>query len=425
MVSWGNLADRLEQWAASKYALFNQTFGRFGNKLPLAKHPENPVLEPGPTGAWDEGEAEPAKVLFGSDRRYWLYYYNHGAVGVNGSGLAYSDFDTPMCEWTKEADNPILEPGPSGAWDDEAALVQSVLVPSEGEWHMMYLGSDGEEWRAGHATSDDGIHWTKDDRNPVWDKYAIATVVNAGDKLIGYTHIGRNIVYLESSNWVDWEQKGVALRYSGTVGSESYNHVCQSCVHRARNGLYVMVYSAVEGVPGGGARRSISLALSNDGRKYVPYPGNPILTASLQGPTSKASGILMPSSFVDEKGRLNLIYHEDSTSGANLAVSSAKDVEGYFAGPNGWWNSSGIDAGDSTYGIPTLGYDSITIKFLSDTDGLLDVETQEPDLDWRTLLDDENISADTLKEINLGGLQRGIRLTFDTSATVTAFYRLQ
>jgi len=75
--------------------------------------------------------------------------------------------------------------------------------------------------------------------------------------------------------------------------------------------------------------------------------------------------------------------------------------------------------------VPTFGYDTITIKFLSDTAGNLDVETQEPDGDWQTLLSNQSISANTLKEITLSGLQRGIRLTFDTAATVSAWYELR
>jgi hypothetical protein len=93
--------------------------------------------------------------------------------------------------------NPILEPGPEGSFDAGALGSMSVLL-ADGIFHMYYetwgVRSDAE-WDAdeyeslqiGHATSRDGIRWTKDPGNPVlahggeadfdrtgvWDPYVI------------------------------------------------------------------------------------------------------------------------------------------------------------------------------------------------------------------------------------------------------------
>jgi hypothetical protein len=93
--------------------------------------------------------------------------------------------------------NPVLEPGPEGSFDAGALGSMSVLF-ADGLFHIYYETwgiRSGAEWDAdeyeslqiGHATSRNGIHWTKDPMNPVlakggeadfdrtgvWDPYVI------------------------------------------------------------------------------------------------------------------------------------------------------------------------------------------------------------------------------------------------------------
>ena len=61
--------------------------------------------------------------------------------------------------WTKHASNPVIEPGPEGAWDDEGVLTGGVIY-KDGTFHMWYTGWDGTNTRIGLATSSDGFSWT-------------------------------------------------------------------------------------------------------------------------------------------------------------------------------------------------------------------------------------------------------------------------
>jgi len=97
--------------------------------------------------------------------------------------------------------------------------------------------------------------------------------------------------------------------------------------------------------------------------------------------------------------------------------------EEYFVDPDGTdWNGKSIGAGDSTEAIDVFMYGRKTIYFLSDTAGTLSVEVQEPDGTWRTY-DTVSVSANDLLPYPVaeGSVQRRLRLSFDTAATVTAW----
>jgi len=71
-------------------------------------------------------------------------------------------------EW-KVLEDAIL-PGPSGSWDDLATWTGSV-IKHDGRWYMLYTGichaDRGLVQRIGLAVSEDLVHWSKHDSNPV------------------------------------------------------------------------------------------------------------------------------------------------------------------------------------------------------------------------------------------------------------------
>ena len=122
----------------------------------------NPVLESGPSGSWDEDTVYQPCVLF-DGTTYHMWFGGHSGP-TRQIGYATSP---DSINWTKNLGNPVLKPGLSGSWDDEFVDSPDVLF-IDGVYHMWYSGSDGTKTQSGHATSPDGINWTKDsDNNPV------------------------------------------------------------------------------------------------------------------------------------------------------------------------------------------------------------------------------------------------------------------
>ncbi|MFQ6608980.1 MAG: hypothetical protein ACE5EE_10695, partial [Fidelibacterota bacterium] len=105
-------------------------------------------------------------------------------------------------DWVKYTENPVLDVGPPGSWDDVEIWPTRVLL-LDSVYHMWYSGYSGTTIRIGHATSPDGISWTKDTLNPIltgdW-AYVISTPLEY--KMWYYS--GNNIRYATSLNGLEW-----------------------------------------------------------------------------------------------------------------------------------------------------------------------------------------------------------------------------
>ena len=79
-----------------------------------------------------------------------------------------------QAHWTKYERNPVLTVGDSGAWDSRAVAHSAVIYDGR-MYQIWYTASDGKQRGIGHATSPDGVNWTKDIANPVLDVGADGT----------------------------------------------------------------------------------------------------------------------------------------------------------------------------------------------------------------------------------------------------------
>jgi hypothetical protein len=139
--------------------------------------PTTPVLAIGGSGAWDDNTVADAKVIkVGAVYHMW-YNGNDVATVTNKIGHATS-FDG--ITWTKDPANPVLS-GSSG-WDSVENQSPGVFYdPATGIFHMWYVGDSGDESNEalGYAYSLDGTNWTKGANNPV--------LIKVGDEFIGDT----------------------------------------------------------------------------------------------------------------------------------------------------------------------------------------------------------------------------------------------
>ena len=112
------------------------------------KHPDNPVLNVGASGTWDDYSLYKPTILF-DDIEYQMWYT--GSNHIN-SRIGYATSADGIV-WEKYPDNPVLNVGASGTWDDISVSHSTVLFNGT-EYKMWYSGSDdGSTIKLGYATS--------------------------------------------------------------------------------------------------------------------------------------------------------------------------------------------------------------------------------------------------------------------------------
>ena len=139
--------------------LLSETVPMLNVNLNNYKWHDNPLLECGGKGSWDELGIERA-VIIRIGKEDWRMWY--GGFDINGAisiGLAVSKNGI---QWIKYPDNPVFEP--SEEWEGKHISPTSVVF-AKGSFYLYYWGpghlTPDRIKKIGLAVSQDGIHWTK------------------------------------------------------------------------------------------------------------------------------------------------------------------------------------------------------------------------------------------------------------------------
>jgi predicted GH43/DUF377 family glycosyl hydrolase len=168
---------------------------------------QEPVLSPGPSGAWDAVQVSGPDVKRTADG-YVMYYDAHGAGAQSASrigmatspdGIQWTKYNDPETNDAPFADSdPILIPG-EDAWEARRVIDPNAIETPDG-WVMIYLATTSSAkfgngaYSFGLASSADGIHWNKSAQNPVlstrnhpqWANTYLATLLHVNDTYFLY-----------------------------------------------------------------------------------------------------------------------------------------------------------------------------------------------------------------------------------------------
>jgi hypothetical protein len=228
------------------------------------------------------------------------------------TGLAFVfflfSFAASQTNWTRYPGNPILTPGPSGSW--EYSIQHASIVFDGNIYHMYYSGEStapSYDGAVGHATSPDGIVWTKDTlNNPVltkgsvgsWDSDYIFSPSVLYDGTIFHmwytaarpTNANIRIGYATSLDGVIWEKYNDPAT-TGTLYAESDpvlipgssgswdDRTVEVPAVILESGSYIMWYRGMDYA----FNEGIGRATSTDGINWTKEPPNPVLTPDPSG----------------------------------------------------------------------------------------------------------------------------------------------
>lgn len=192
--------------------------------------------------------------------------------------------------WAQYASNPVLSPEGT---EDNTAFASVFLDGST--YHMFYFYNNASDiYQIGHATSSDGITWTKDTaNNPIlaesgsgWDNYNVCVPVVWKEGSTWYMlYRGRyssdnaqKIGLATASNpGGPWTKYGSNPVLSGSlaweIGSSGQSSIDPWGIIKV-GGTYYLYYSTISPA---NYNRSVGVATSEDLHTWAKYAGNPIM----------------------------------------------------------------------------------------------------------------------------------------------------
>lgn len=220
---------------------------------------------------------------------YYIFYGANKGSGSPQYTIAQASSSTVTGPWSKYASNPVLLPGSATTWDDERVQYPCVIYEN-GTYKMWYAGFDGSKWEIGYATSTatgGAGSWSKSGSNPIFKVGATGTWDSAnvkmpwvlrvgttyhmwyvGDAAAGGTHIG----HATSTNGISWTRDlaDPVMRTDPSIGWEA-TRVEQPSVLML-NDRYLMLYTGVKS-----SNYEIGMAWSDDGVKWTRDIANPLI----------------------------------------------------------------------------------------------------------------------------------------------------
>jgi hypothetical protein len=123
------------------------------------------------------------------------------------------DFPRDLVAWVPDQTEPVFQGTATNTWDRKIRERGWILF-EDGAYHLWYTGYNDDRSPTkylGYATSPDGIHWTRDPRNPIFDALWVEDmcVVHQGDAYYMFAEGKDDIAHLlTSTDRVHWTDRG-------------------------------------------------------------------------------------------------------------------------------------------------------------------------------------------------------------------------
>lgn len=273
---------------------------------PLTRYAQNPLLTHGPSGSIDQLKLGPRAILREAPSAWKMWY--EAVPGGNKSFCAYATSRDGV-SWTRYAKNPVMSPSAAwegGANNASGETSPTSVLREHGVYLLWYHGYSGGKRQIGYATSLDGISWNKYAQNPVltpgasgaWDADSVCepNVVHVGATYyMYYSHCAGagGIGLATSTDGVSWSKyAGNPVIASGT-GWENQQVDWAGVYHDGK--LFHLWYLGRAAADTGGF--SLGHAFSSDGKTFTRSAANPVLAppkpaiASTDYSVNKGDGI--------------------------------------------------------------------------------------------------------------------------------------
>jgi hypothetical protein len=237
------------------------------------------------------------------------------------SNEASTEFPAELTHFTPYEAKPVFTGAGENHWD--AKIRERGWILRDGKlWHLWYTGYDGTRdgvKRLGHATSEDGLHWTRDRRNPLDAEHWIEDmmVVRHGDTFYMFAEgLGDRAHWFSSPDGLRWASQGpLDIRKTdgepitpGAYGTPTVWH---------EGGTWYLLYERSD--------LGIWLATSKDLKTWTNVQDEPVIKP---GPDDYDKQMIAPNQVIKYGDKYYCYYHGSGTPAppriwtTNLAVST-------------------------------------------------------------------------------------------------------
>jgi sucrose-6-phosphate hydrolase SacC (GH32 family) len=211
-----------------------------------------------------------------------------------------------LVRWKPIPENPVFSGTARDTWDRKIRERGYILPSDDGRYDLWYTGYAGDRpatMSLGHATSPDGIHWTRDPSNPVFaDSWVEDMCVVRWDGKYFMVAEGKNDVahLLESTDgrkWTDHGSLDIRKRDGTPIGPGPYG----TPTAWFENGTWYLYYERGD--------QGIWLAVSKDLKVWTNVQDVPVIA---MGPEPYDKAAVALNQIVKRDGLYYAFYHANS-----------------------------------------------------------------------------------------------------------------
>jgi len=243
------------------------------------------------------------------------------AVGI---GAARAD-DAPwrLVDWKPVVDGPVFEATGKDTWDNKIRERGFILIDDQGTYNLWYTGYNfdrAQTMSLGRATSSDGLHWTRDSANPIFDKLWTEDVCVVRHNGIyhmfaeGKGDIAHRLTSSDGVHWTDHGPLDVRLTNGEPIPPGPYG----TPTAWFEDGLWRLFYERRDA--------GVWYATSRDMKVWTNVRDEPVLSP---GPEPYDKTMIAANQVVRRDGYYYTFYHALAEPGSrvwNTCVARSKDL---------------------------------------------------------------------------------------------------
>ncbi len=226
-----------------------------------------------------------------------------GTLTTRAQGEA---FPQELVSWMPIEGNPVFQGAGDNAWDRKIRERGSILIEG-GTFHLWYTGYNDDRSPSkflGHATSPDGLHWTRDPANPIFNRSwteDVYVLKRDGQFLMfaeGKNDIAHQLTSPDPVHWTDLGTLDVRKVDGTPIPPGPYG----TPTAWFENGTYYLFYERGD--------RGVWLATSTDRKVWTNVQDEPVLGL---GPDAYDREAVAMNQVIKRGGVYYAFYHANSS----------------------------------------------------------------------------------------------------------------